>query len=43
MSKEYHADATSLISDDAQIGSGTRIWQFCNIMGGSVIGVNCNR
>lgn len=42
MSKEYHADATSLISDDAQIGRGTRIWQFCNIMGGSVIGENCN-
>lgn len=42
MSKEYQADATSLISDEAQIGRGTRIWQFCNIMGDSVIGENCN-
>lgn len=42
MKKEYQADATSLISEDAQIGRGTRIWQFCNIMGGSVIGENCN-
>ena len=42
MDKEYQADPTSLISDDAQIGRGTRIWQFCNIMGGSVIGENCN-
>lgn len=42
MNKGYQADPTSLVSDDAQIGEGTRIWQFCNIMGGSVIGKNCN-
>lgn len=42
MDREYRADATSLISEDAQIGRGTRIWQFCNIMGGSVIGEECN-
>lgn len=42
MGKDYQADATSLVSADAQIGKGTRIWQFCNIMGGSVIGENCN-
>lgn len=42
MNKDYQADATSLISSKAQIGRGTRIWQFCNIMGGSVIGEDCN-
>lgn len=42
MNKGYQADPTSLVSDDAQIGEGTRIWQFCNIMGSSVIGENCN-
>ncbi|MBD5487962.1 MAG: N-acetyltransferase [Lachnospiraceae bacterium] len=42
MNKGYQADPTSLVSDDAQIGEGTRIWQFCNIMGSSVIGTNCN-
>ena len=42
MDKDYQADRTSLISGEAQIGRGTRIWQFCNIMGGSVIGEDCN-
>lgn len=42
MSQEYQADPTSLISEDSQIGKGTRIWQFCNIMAGSVIGRDCN-
>lgn len=42
MNREYQADATSLISDKAQIGRGTRIWQFCNIMADAVIGENCN-
>lgn len=42
MNKGYQADPTSLVSDDAQIGEGTRIWQFCNVMGGSVIGEDCN-
>lgn len=42
MNKDFQADATSLISSEAQIGRGTRIWQFCNIMGGSVIGEDCN-
>lgn len=42
MSKNYQADATSLIGVDAQIGSGTRIWQFCNIMDGCSVGEDCN-
>ncbi|MCM1266531.1 MAG: N-acetyltransferase [Bacteroidales bacterium] len=42
MEKGYQADPTSLIGGEAQIGEGTRIWQFCNIMDGSVIGENCN-
>lgn len=42
MEKDYWADATSLVSSKARIGRGTRIWQFCNIMGDCVIGKDCN-
>ena len=34
-----HPEAT-VTSDN--IGSGTRIWQFANVMKGSIIGKNCN-
>ncbi len=33
---------TSIVDPKATIGDGTRVWQFCNIMGGSTIGGNCN-
>ncbi len=42
MNKEYQADPTSLVAEDAQIGKGTKIWQFCNIMSDVVIGEQCN-
>ena len=40
--KAYWAHETSLIDTEAEIGSGTKIWQFCNIMGHVKIGENCN-
>ncbi len=42
MNEAYRADPTSIIDSDAQIGRGTRIWQFCNIMADVIIGDNCN-
>lgn len=42
MNREYQADRTSIIDGNAQIGRGTRIWQFCNIMSDVVIGAGCN-
>ena len=33
---------TAVIDAGAQIGAGTRIWHFCHIMPGAVIGDNCN-
>ena len=39
---EYFVHATSLVDGSAEIGSGTKIWQFCNIMGDTNIGENCN-
>ena len=33
---------TTIVDDGATIGEGTRIWHFCHIMRGAVIGKNCN-
>jgi UDP-2-acetamido-3-amino-2,3-dideoxy-glucuronate N-acetyltransferase len=33
---------TSSIANDVTVGSGTRIWQFCVVMPGAVVGSNCN-
>ena len=39
---EYFVHESSYIDDNCQIGPGTKIWHFCHIMSGSVIGENCN-
>jgi UDP-2-acetamido-3-amino-2,3-dideoxy-glucuronate N-acetyltransferase len=33
---------TSVVDAGARIGEGTRIWHFCHIMPGAVIGSHCN-
>lgn len=38
----YFVHPSSYIDADCQIGEGTKIWHFCHIMSGSVIGRNCN-
>ena len=38
----WWAHNTSIVSDTAQVGDGTKIWQFCNIMSGAIIGQDCN-
>lgn len=38
----WWAHESSIVSEEAVIGEGTKIWQFCNIMADSVIGDNCN-
>ena len=40
--EEYFAHETAVIDEGCQIGKGTRIWHFCHVMPGSVIGENCN-
>ena len=42
MEINYFAHETSIIDDGAKIGEGTKIWHFCHIMSGSMIGSNCN-
>ena len=32
----------AIVEPDARIGSGTRVWAFCHILGGATIGRDCN-
>ena len=38
---EYFVHPTSIIDDDVVIGDGTKIWHFCHVQSGAVIGRNC--
>lgn len=40
--QKFFAHETAVIDEGVEIGAGTRIWHFCHIMTGSVIGENCN-
>jgi len=40
--KKYFAHESACIDEGAKIGEGTRIWHFSHVMGGAVIGRNCN-
>jgi UDP-2-acetamido-3-amino-2,3-dideoxy-glucuronate N-acetyltransferase len=33
---------SSYVDDGAQLGAGTKVWHFCHIMGGAVIGERCS-
>lgn len=33
---------SSYVDDGAKIGAGTKIWHFCHVMGGAVIGERCS-
>lgn len=38
----YFAHESSFIDEGCAIGEGTKIWHFCHVMPGAVIGRNCN-
>ncbi len=38
----YFAHESSYIDDGAVIGAGTKIWHFCHVLPGAVIGERCN-
>jgi len=42
MEKEYFSHQSAIIDKGAVIGKGSKIWHFCHVMGGSVLGENCN-
>lgn len=37
----YYIHESSYIDDNVNIGNGTRIWHFCHVQSGAVIGKNC--
>jgi len=39
---DYFAHESAYIDDGAAIGGGTKIWHFCHVMAGAVIGERCN-
>ena len=39
---DYFVHESSYIDEGCTIGAGTKIWHFCHIMPGAVIGENCN-
>jgi UDP-2-acetamido-3-amino-2,3-dideoxy-glucuronate N-acetyltransferase len=40
--KKYFAHETAIISDNCEIGEGTKIWHFSHIMSDCKMGNNCN-
>lgn len=39
---DFFIHESSYLDKDAKVGEGTRIWHFCHIMSGAVIGGRCN-
>lgn len=39
---DFFAHESSYVDDGAQVGAGTKIWHFCHVMPGAVIGERCN-
>ncbi len=42
MSATFFVHPSAIIDDGAQIGAGTKIWHFCHVMPGAVIGGSCS-
>ncbi len=40
--RDYFVHESSFVDEPCTIGKGTRIWHFCHIMAGAVIGRDCN-
>lgn len=39
---DYYVHESSYIDDGAVIGTGTKIWHFCHVQKGAIIGENCS-
>jgi UDP-2-acetamido-3-amino-2,3-dideoxy-glucuronate N-acetyltransferase len=42
MRKNSFIHKTTIVDDNSIIGAGTKIWHFCHISSGAVVGKNCN-
>src|SRR6185369_14531809 len=40
--RNFYAHPSAIVDDSAEIGAGTRIWQFCQVMGGAKLGERCS-
>ena len=40
--QDYYVHESSYVDDGVKIGSGTKIWHFCHIQKGAVIGSDCS-
>ena len=40
--QDFFVHESSYVDDGAKIGEGTKIWHFCHIQSGAVIGKNCS-
>ena len=40
--KDFFIHESSYVDDGAIVGPGTKIWHFCHIQSGAVIGANCS-
>jgi len=39
---DFFVHESAYVDDGAVVGRGTKIWHFCHVMGGAVIGENCS-
>jgi UDP-2-acetamido-3-amino-2,3-dideoxy-glucuronate N-acetyltransferase len=42
MAPDFFAHPSAVVSPEAKIGAGTKIWHFCHVMPGAELGRNCN-
>lgn len=42
MSDDVFVHETAVVDPPTSLGAGTRIWHFCHVMGGAVLGERCN-
>jgi UDP-2-acetamido-3-amino-2,3-dideoxy-glucuronate N-acetyltransferase len=40
--KHYYAHPTAVVDEGATLGEGTKVWHFCHIMPGAVVGRRCS-
>jgi UDP-2-acetamido-3-amino-2,3-dideoxy-glucuronate N-acetyltransferase len=40
--RDYFVHESSYVDDGAVVGAGTKIWHFCHVLPGAVIGERCN-
>ena len=38
MNRDYFVHESSVLASDATVGKGTKIWHFCHVMGGAILG-----